>query len=275
MIYKTFKGQRLPALGFGTWHLRGEHAVRTIRHALEVGYRHIDTATRYENEAEVGQALRESGLDRGEVFVATKIRWDQLDPAGVEARTRESLARLGLDQVDLLMPHWPSKVHDNAEVLRAFERVREKGLARHIGLSNFTTALMREAIAAVGDTILANQVEYHPYLSQDRLLGLLRAHDMALTAAVPLARGLINEDDVIRAIGEAHGKTPSQVTLRWLVQQENVIAIPKSGQDERVRANFEIFDFELSPEAMAAISARLGDRRLVDMDFAPVWDPVP
>lgn len=273
MIYKTFKGQRLPALGFGTWHLRGEHAVRTIRHALDVGYRHIDTATRYENEAEVGQALRESGIDRSEIFVATKIRWDQLDPAHVESRTRESLARLGLDHVDLLMPHWPSKTHATADVMRAFDKVRQLGLTRHIGLSNFTTALMREAIAATGDSLLANQVEYHPYLSQRRVLELLRAHDMALTAAVPLARGLINEDPVIRAIAEEHGKSPSQVTLRWLVQQENVIAIPKSGRDDRVLANFQIFDFVLSGPEMAAVDARLGDRRLVDLDFSPVWDP--
>lgn len=273
MIHKTFKGQRLPALGFGTWHLRGDHAVRTVRYALDVGYRHIDTATRYENEAEVGKALRESGIDRAEIFVATKIRWDQLDPDQIEARTRESLARLGLDHVDLLMPHWPSRSHSNDAVMRAFDRVRSLGLTRHIGLSNFTTPLIREAVAATGDSVLANQVEYHPYLCQRRVLEVLRAHGMALTAAVPLARGLINEDPVIGAIAEEHGKSPSQVTLRWLIQQDNVIAIPKSGREDRVLANFQIFDFVLSDAQMAAIDARLGDRRLVNLEIAPEWDP--
>ena len=273
MIYKTFKGQKVPALGFGTWRLSGDHAVRAVRLALDVGYRLIDTAARYENEAEVGRALRESGIDRSDVFLTTKLRFDQLDPDRVEQHTRECLARLGVDQVDLLMPHWPSTTVPAADLMRAFARVRDKGLTRHLGLSNFTTSLLGEAIAEVGDDLLTVQVEYHPYLSQKPLLSMLRRHGMALTAAVPLARGLINEDPVITAIAAAHEKTPSQVTLRWLVQQENVIAIPKSGQDDRVRANFDIFDFNLSGEEMSRIDSLLGSRRLIDLPYSPKWDP--
>lgn len=272
MIVKTFKGQTLPALGFGTWRLYGDQAVSTVRFALDVGYRMIDTAARYDNEAEVGRALRESGIDRADVFLTTKLRYGDLDPDRIEHVTRESLARLGVDHVDLLLPHWPSKTVANADIIRALVRMRDKGLTRHVGLSNFTTALLREVTDAVGDILLTDQVEYHPYLSQDRLLGALRSHDMALTAAVPLARGLIDQDPVLREIAEAHGKTPSQVTLRWLIQQDNVIAIPKSAQPERVRANFEIFDFALSEAEMARINRGRGERRLVNMDYSPVWD---
>jgi 2,5-diketo-D-gluconate reductase B len=273
MIYKTFKGEALPALGFGTWHLRGREAVKAIRCALEVGYRHIDTAARYENEDEVGEALAGSGLDRSEIFLTTKVRYTDLQPDKIEQCTRESLARLGVDQVDLLMPHWPPGTDSVGDVMRAFRRVRDKGLTRHIGVSNFTTALLREALDELGDTILTNQVEYHPFLSQKPLMAMLRDHGMALTAAVPLARGRIDEEPVITAIAETHGKSPSQVTLRWLLQQDNVIAIPKSAQNARIRANFQIFDFELSDAETARINALRGNSRIVDLDWAPQWDP--
>lgn len=272
MIYKTFQGQRLPALGFGTWHLRGADCVAAVRHALDVGYRHIDTAARYENEAEIGQAIRDSGIDRSEIFLSTKLRYPDLDPAQIEARTRESLARLGVDQVDLLMPHWPPGDHPVADVMRAFGRMRDMGLARHIGTSNFPTSLLTVALEVLDGAVLANQVEYHPYLRQGKLLSMQRPKDIALTAAVPLARGRINDDPVIAGIAEAHGKTPGQVTLRWLIQQDNVIAIPKSGVHARITSNFDIFDFALSSDEMDRIFAGQGNTRLVDLAWAPVWD---
>lgn len=273
MIYRTVSGVRAPALGFGTYHLRGDEGITAIRHALDVGYRLIDTAARYENEAEVGAAIAASGIDRSEIFLATKLRYTDLEPAGIEQRTRESLNRLGVDYVDLLMPHWPSPTIPIAAVMAAFAAMRDKGYTRHVGVSNFPIRHMREALAAFPGPILANQIEYHPFLRQTALLDLARATGSLITAAVPLARGAIEHEPVLRAIAEAHGKTVGQVTLRWLVQQDIVVAIPKSARFERIRQNFEIFDFHLSEDEMARIDALGGDRRLVDPPWAPPWDP--
>lgn len=272
MIYKKIGGEDLPAIGFGTYHLRGRDGVKAIRLALDIGYRHLDTASRYENEEEVGQAIRESGLDRSQIFLTTKLRYLELEPEGIEQRTRESLARLGVDHVDLLMPHWPSLTVPVADFMPAFVRVKEKGLARRIGVSNFPLAHMRDALAATDGAVVTNQVEYHPFLSQQPMLSLLRERGMLLTAAVPLARGAIEDEPVLREIGEAHGKSPGQVALRWLIQQDGVIAIPKSARPERIMANFSIFDFALSDAEMARIDALRGGRRLVDPHWAPVWD---
>lgn len=272
MIYRSIKGEPVPALGFGTWRLYGREAVEVVRCALEVGYRHIDTAIRYGNEAEVGEAIAASGIDRSEVFLTTKLRHSDLAHDDVRARTLESLARLGLDYVDLLLIHWPNEAVPLAETMEALETVQSEGRARRIGVSNFPTHLMKEAVEACGADVFANQVEYHPFLRQEALLEYVRANDILLTAAVPLARGAIDSEPVLQAIAERHGKTPAQVTLRWLVQQDHVAAVPKSGKPERIRSNFEIFDFALSDADMAAIGSLGANRRLVDPDWAPAWD---
>lgn len=274
MIYTTVQGSRIPALGFGTWHLRGQEGCDAVRYAIDVGYRHIDTAARYENEEEVGRAIAQSGLPRSDFFVATKLRYLELDPDQIERRTIESLERLGMEQVDLLMPHWPSPTFPVADVMKALRHVQDKGYARRIGLSNFPLAQVREALEAFGAPLFANQVEYHPFLDQSTVLAGLRAEGMLLTACVPLARGAIETDPVIGAIGEARGRSPAQVTLRWLVQQNGVIAIPKASRREHIKSNFEIFDFTLTDAEMARIGALRGGRRLVDPDWATVvWDP--
>jgi len=274
MIHKSINGTRIPALGFGTWHLRGESGRDAVRYALDVGYRHIDTASRYENESEVGQAIAASGLPREELFVATKIRYLELEPDRIEQRMRESLDRLGLDHVDLIMPHWPSPTHPIGDVMRALRNVRDLGLARHVGMSNFPVAVMREAAAAFGAPMFGNQVEYHPYIDQSAVLAELRKSGMLLTACIPLARGAIEGDPVLTEIGARHGKSTAQVALRWLIQQQNVIAIPKSGRHDRIKANFEIFDFALEAAEMTRIGLLRGNKRLVDPEWAPVtWDP--
>lgn len=274
MIYRTVMGEKVPALGFGTWRLGGTEAVKAVRHALDVGYRHIDTAIRYENEAEVGQAIAESLVDRSEIFLTTKLRRTDLARDDVLKRTSESLARLRTDYVDLLLLHWPNEAVPLAETMEALAEVQSKGQARHIGVSNFPTALMTEAVETCGAKVFANQVEYHPFLSQRAVLDYARAHGILVTAAVSLARGAVDREPRLQAIGERHGKTPAQVTLRWLVQQENVAAVPKSAHPDRISSNFDIFDFALSEGEMAEISALGGNRRLVDPDWAPAWDAV-
>jgi 2,5-diketo-D-gluconate reductase B len=272
MIYHSIKGEKIPALGFGTYHLRGPEGVKAIRYALDVGYRHLDTAIRYENEAEVGQAVAESGIDRAAIFLTTKLRYVDLARDDVRTRTAESLARLRTDHVDLLLVHWPNETIPLAETMAALAEVRALGRARHIGVSNFPTALLRKAIEACGADIFTNQVEYHPFLSQNAVLDYVRERGMLLTAAVPLARGAVTDEPVLQEIAAAHGKSPAQITLRWLVQQPHVAAIPKSSRPERIRGNFEIFDFALAEGEMAAISALGEDRRLVNPHWAPAWD---
>lgn len=272
--FKTIKGSRVPALGLGTFELTGDAGIAAIRSAIEIGYRHIDTAIRYGNEREVGTALRASGLPREDLFVTTKIWFDSLAPEEVERCTAESLDRLQLDHVDLLLVHWPTSDVPLGETLTAFAEQKAKGRTRRIGVSNFPTALLHEAIDVHGADLFCNQVEYHPFLSQDKVLSVLRRHDMLLTAYQPIARGKVFETPLLNEIGRKHGKSPAQISLRWLIQQENVAAIPRSSKVEHMRSNFEIFDFELDPDEMAAIDALRGDFRVAKLAWEPDWDTV-
>jgi 2,5-diketo-D-gluconate reductase B len=272
MIVKSARGLDVPAIGLGTFGLTGDEGEAAIRAALDMGYRHLDTAIRYGNEREVGNALRGSGIARGDVFVTTKIWPTDLAPEMVRQRVGESLERLGLDHVDLLLVHWPSKDVPLGETLAAFAEVREAGRTRAIGVSNFSTALLADALDGHGAEIVANQVEYHPYLAQPKLLPALRAAGMLMTAYLPLARGLVFDDPVLVEIGRRHGKSPGQVTLRWLVQQDNVLAIPRSSKPANMRANIDIFDFELDDAEMAAIHGLDRQERQVEMEWAPQWD---
>ncbi len=268
-------GARIPALGFGTWELRDGLAVRLVEAALEIGYRHVDTAQMYENEREVGTAIRTSGIDRAEIFLTTKVWPDRFREGDLQRSVEESLDRLGLEAVDLLLLHWPNPAVPLAETMAALNDARARGMTRHIGISNFPSRLMQEAIRLSAAPLVTNQVEYHPFLSQNRVLAACRAAGMALTAYCPLARGRVFGDPVIERIAARHRKSPAQVALRWLVQQEGVVAIPRSSKPEHARANFEIWDFALDEAEMRAISA-LGSPagRIVDIaGLAPAWDP--
>ena len=223
-------GVKVPALGFGTWNLSGATCRRMVDHALGLGYRHIDTATIYGNEVEVGQGIRDSGVPRGDIFLTTKVWSSSLAADAVKASAEESLRALGTDYVDLLLIHWPNPSVPLAETLGALADVRARGLTRRIGVSNFPVVLMEETVETLGADILANQVEYHPYLSQNRVLAYCRAHGITLTAYSPVARGRVNTDPVLADIGARHGKTPAQVALRWLIEQDNVSIIPKGGE---------------------------------------------
>lgn len=274
MQYLDIKGARVPALGFGTFEITGSQCTEMVRYALEVGYRHIDTAQVYENEAEVGKALSESGIDRGDIFLTTKVWMDKLAYADVKRSTEQSLQRLNTDYVDLLLIHWPNDAVPMEESLKALAELRAEGKTRHIGVSNFTVALLKEAIEVHGADLLCNQVEYHPFLSQKPVLDYLYAQNMMLTAYSPLARGEVVKDSTLKRIGQNYGKSPAQVALRWLLQQDAVAAIPKAASQEHCRNNFQIFDFSLSDEDMAAIGKLTGNRRTIDPGWAPEWDTV-
>ncbi|MDX1548013.1 MAG: aldo/keto reductase [Rhodothermales bacterium] len=270
MIFHTIQGERVPALGLGTWRLDGDACREAVEHALDLGYRHIDTAQAYENEEPVGRGLAASPVGRGDVFLTTKIWLDNLGPEAVRASTEASLRRLGTDYVDLLLIHWPSDEVPLEETLDALVVLRDEGKTRHIGVSNFTPSLLRRALDHA--RLFCCQVEYHPFLAQDDLLALCRRHDLLLTAYSPLARGKVQEEDVLREIAEAHGKTPFQVTLRWHLQQDSVAAIPKASSAEHREANFDLFDFALSDAEMERIAGLAEGRRLIDPDFAPAWE---
>ncbi len=272
MQFVEASGARIPAIGLGTWELRGRTCARVVEQALRLGYRHIDTAQIYENESEVGDGLRASGVNRGEVFVTTKVWTTHFAPNDLERSTKESLARLRLAQVDLLLLHWPNPRIPLPETLGALAHVKQLGLARHIGVSNFTVALIEEAVAACPQPLVCDQVEYHPYLDQTKVLQACRRHGMALVAYSPVAKGRIKNDQALAQIGAKYRKTAAQVCLRWLVQQ-NVAAIPRTSKIERLSENIDLFDFELSDDEMAQISAMGGAKgRLTDFGFAPKWD---
>ena len=268
----TIDGLTIPQLGFGTWQLEPADARRMVAEALRIGYRHIDTAWIYRNEAAVGDGIRDSGVDRNEIWLTTKIWVAHFEHDALLRQAAESAASLGFTP-DLLLLHWPKVRPTFAETLGALNAAKEQGLTRSIGVSNFPSGQFREAQRLSPARLMTNQVEYHPFLSLKTLRDTAAQLGSSITAWSPLAQGKIADDPVIADIARAHRKTPGQVTLRWLVQQ-GVIAIPRTAKAERARENFDIRDFALSDEDMVRIHAlarpdgRLGD--WIDKDF--VWD---
>ena len=270
MLYHSIHGTEVPALGFGTFRLPGAACYQGVQHALALGYRHIDTAQLYGNEEEVGAAIKDAPVPRADVFLTTKVWHTNLAPAKVRSSTEESLRKLQTDYVDLLLIHWPTPNLDLATALDAMHLLQAEGKVRHIGVSNFPSALMREAIEHA--PIFCNQVEYHPYLSQAPLLDLAHAHDVLITAYRPTANGKLNDEPLVRDLAATYGKTPMQIALRWLIQQDKVATIPKSANSSRRAENFAVFDFALTADEMAAMHALASNERFVDPPFAPVWD---
>ena len=264
-------GVTIPLLGFGTWQLEPEDATRMVAEALRIGYRHIDTAWIYKNEAAVGQGIRDSGIPRDDIFLTTKIWVEHFDRDGLLKQAKESIDSLGTVP-DLLLLHWPKAKPTMAETIGALNEAKDQGLTGNIGLSNFPSKEFRQAQALSKAKLLTNQVEHHPYLSIDELERTAADLGSSITAWSPLAQGKIADDATIREIGDAHGKSAGQITLRWLIQQD-IIAIPRTTKVSRARESFDIFDFALTAEEMARIDAlnrneRLGD--WLDADFQ--WD---
>jgi 2,5-diketo-D-gluconate reductase B len=269
MEHLEIRGSNVPRLGFGTWELNGAECRAAVSHALELGYRHLDTAQMYGNEEEVGEAIAGSGLGRDEIFLTTKVWPSQARRGDVERSTEESLRKLRTDHVDLLLLHWPVDDVPLAETLGAMSGLVDVGKARHIGVSNFPPSLV--ARAAELAPILTNQVEYHPYLAQTTLLQAAEKHDHMLAAYAPIARGQVIDDPVLTAIGEGYGKSAVQVTLRWFMQQPRVAAIPRSASARNREANLDIFDFSLTEAEMEQIHGLARGGRIVDL-FGVDWE---
>lgn len=246
-------GVRIPALGLGTWQLSGKRCERTVARALDLGYRHVDTAQMYGNERAVGAGIARASVDRSEVVVTTKLDRGNRSYDDVISTTEASLERLGTGTIDLLLMHSPNTRVPVEETIEAMNELQSRGHVDHIGVSNFSVKQLRSAMAASERPIVTNQVKYHPYYHQDDLLVYCNEADVILTAYSPLARGRAADDATLGTIGESYGKTAAQVALRWLLQQPNVIAIPKAASEAHLRENLDVFDFTLTGDELDRI----------------------
>ena len=270
----TTQGIAIPRLGFGTFRMPGADAQPVVESAIALGYRHIDTAAMYDNEAAVGAAIAVSGVNRNELFVTTKAWHDQLAPDALRRAFDASLGKLRLDHVDLYMIHWPSSDMDMVATLEALMSLRERGLARAIGVCNFNLPMIRRAVEEIGAPIASVQVEYHPFLSQDRMLSYLRGNGIPLTAYAPLAQGRAASDPTLAALGGKHGRSAAQMAIAWLLDQPGVIVIPKAARPESQKANLAALGVTLDDEDRTAIAALPKDQRFVRPPFAPEWDAI-
>ena len=276
MLYHTTDHANIPRLGLGTWRLKGDDCAYAVAKAIELGYRHIDTAQAYENEADVGRGIADSGVERDELFVTTKIWRTEIEGERAAASVTQSLDRLRMDAVDLCLLHWPiNDMPIDAQVGQLAE-VKTSGRASLIGVSNYNNRQLLDALTACPERLSAVQCEYHPFLDQDPILKTARGFDMLFTSYSPLGRGprgeLLENPAVLR-IAEAHGKTPAQIVLRWHLQQANVAAIPKASSEEHLRENADVFGWDLTATDMKTLYGLIKpDGRIIDPDFAPEWD---
>ena len=269
-------GARIPAIGLGTMTLKGDICVNAVKAAVQLGYRHIDTAERYGNESEVGEGLAEglrgAGLKRDDVFVTTKVYHDKLAAADFQRSFDESLQKLKLPWVDLLLIHWPNPKVPLAETLEVLCKARRNGRAKHVGGANFTTSLLQQAVKIASEPLVTNQIEVHPFLDQGKVLAACRSRGLSVTAYCPIARGQVPGNEVLERIGKTHGKSSSQVALRYLVQQ-GIIPIPRTANPDHLAANLAVFDFKFSDAEMAEIGKlKKADGRVVNPPHAPQWD---
>jgi 2,5-diketo-D-gluconate reductase B len=270
--YVEANGAQIPVMGLGTWDVRGRVCARVVEQALRLGYRHIDTAEMYDNERDVGEGLRASGVKRQEVFITTKIWPAHLAPRELERATKESLARLRLTEVDLLLIHWPNPKIPLSETMPALCKMKAAGFARHIGVSNFTTALLDEAVSLSTEPLVTNQIEWHPFLDQSKVRAACAKYGIAVTAYSPIARGKAAGDKELKLIGLHHRKTAAQVCLRYLIQ-EGAVVIPRTSKVERLSENLGALDFELDEAEMDEVRKLASPGgRMVTMGSAPDWD---
>ena len=265
-------GARIPQIGLGTMTLKGDVCVQAVKTALQMGYRHLDTAWFYGNEKEVGEGLRQSGVRREEIFICTKVRETHLEPDKFKQSLGESLANLQLPYVDLLLIHWNNKDIPFTTSIGALCRAKKDGFAKHVGVANFTSKMLDEAWAVTTEPLVCNQIEVHPFINQDKVLAASKKHGMAVVAYVPIARGKVPGAEVLETIGKAHGKSAAQVSLRYLVQL-GLVPIPRTATPAHLQENLEVFDFTLSAAEMAALKKlNAANMRVVSPAHAPVWD---
>jgi diketogulonate reductase-like aldo/keto reductase len=270
------KGARIPAIGLGTMTLKEQACIDAVKTALKLGYRHLDTAERYGNEEWVGEGLRqglaETGLKREDVFVTTKVYWDKLAPGDFEKSVAESLEKLKLPWVDLLLIHWNNPKVPLSDSIASLCNAKKKGQARHVGVANFTSAMLDEAVKLSSEPLVTNQIEVHPFLDQSKVLAACKKHGISVTAYCPIARGKVPGNEVLERIGKAHGKSSSQVALRYLVQQ-GIIPIPRTANPAHLADNLAVTEFTLSDAEMAEIAKlKKPDGRVVNPAHAPQWD---
>jgi 2,5-diketo-D-gluconate reductase B len=268
--FVTVRGTAVPRIGLGTWDVEGDDCVEAVRHALQVGYRHLDTARMYGNERQVAEGLARSGVDREQVWLTSKIWRSEVEPTRLRRAAEDSLRALRTDYLDLLLLHWPVEDVPLGAQLEALTTLRDQGKIRQLGVSNYPAELLRRALELA--PVFCDQVEYHPFLDQSELLGVAADRDLLLAAYSPMARGEVVRDPTLAEIGREYGKSAAQVALRWLLDQPQVCALPRSTSAENRAANLDVFDFELTAEERARITAlRTRARRVVDPPFAPDW----
>lgn len=269
----TAHGATIPALGFGVFRMSDEEVERVIPAALEAGFRHFDTAQIYQNEAALGRALSRAGARREDLFLTTKVWVDNYSPSKFPASVDESLDKLKIDQVDLLLLHWPADKVPVAAQIDMLDAVQAAGRTKFVGVSNQNIAQMRESIARSKAPIVTNQVELHPYLPQKALVAAAKNSGLAITAYYGMADGAVPKNAVLQRIGAKYGKSAAQVGLRWLVQQ-GFVALSKTANPARVAENIAIFDFTLDETDMAAVAglARPDGRIVSPPGLAPAWD---
>lgn len=272
MQYKNVQGIDIPEIGLGTYKLHDRECSNAVRMALDLGYRHIDTAQMYKNEREIGEALSVSNVPREDIFLTTKIWHTNLEAEDVLQTTEDTLRNLDTPYVDLLLIHWPNDQYDLRKTIESMLVLRDQGKAMNIGVSNFPLSMLKEVNDEIRAPIFCDQVEFHPFLDQLDLLDYAIEKDILITAYSPLAQGRVMENTVLQEIGEEYGKTPAQISLRWLIEQENVVAIPKASTREHLQENIDIFDFELTDEQFDRIDLLEKSERLVNPSFAPKWD---
>jgi len=268
----TDHGLNMPKIGLGTFRMKGPECREAVLGALARGYRHIDTAMMYGNEDAVGEAISQTSVQRADIHLTTKVWWDQLAPDAMQASIERSLGLLQTDYVDLFLIHWPSPEMDLAASLAKLVQIKEQGLARHIGVCNFPLGLLRRAVEEVQAPIEVHQFEYHVLLDQSKLVNYCRAHNIAVTAYVPLAQGRLAEHAALGEIAAKHGATAAQVALKWLIDQDGVAAIPKASRAESQSANLAALQLQLDDADRAAIAALPKDQRFVSPPFAPDWN---
>ena len=272
MQFVEAHGARIPQIGLGTMTLKGDICVQAVKTALQLGYRHLDTAAFYGNEVENGEGLRASGVKREEVLICTKVRENNLLPENFNKSLDQSLTNLKLPYVDLLLIHWNNKDIPFSTSIAALCAAKKDGRAKHVGVANFTTKMLDEAWAVTSEPLVCNQVEVHPFINQDKVIAASKKRGMAVVAYVPIARGKVPGAEALERIGKAHGKTAAQVSLRYLVQM-GLCAIPRTASPAHLKENLDVFDFKLSDAEMAELKKlNATNMRVVNPPHAPVWD---
>ncbi len=272
MQYKNIQGVDVPEIGLGTYKLHDQECSNAVRSALDIGYRHIDTAQMYKNEREIGEAINISSVPREDIFITTKILRTNLAADDVLQSTEQSLRNLDTPYVDLLLIHWPNSNHDIQKTLESMLTLRDQGKALNIGVSNFTLSMLKELNDELRAPVFCEQIEFHPFIDQLDILDYAIEKDILLTAYAPLAQGKVISDEDLKNIAEKYNKSAGQIALRWLIEQENVVAVPKSSSPQHLKQNFNIFDFELTDKDFERIDQLDKSTRMVNPSFAPDWD---